>query len=69
MKVTVEDYTRDEQREFASSEAAVAWLRTNREATLFSPRSDGVIDCWEPNSSRPIARIIQMELHAEDMEA
>ena len=58
MTVTVEDYTRDERWEFASHDAAVAWLRANREATLFSPRSDGIIDCWEPNSSRPIARIM-----------
>ena len=62
MKVTVEDYTRDERREFASSDAAVAWLRANREAIVFSPCADGVIDCWEPNSNRPIARIMQMEV-------
>ena len=61
MKVTVEDYMRDERWEFESHEAAVAWLGENREATLFSARSDGTVDCWEPNSSRPIARIIQME--------
>ncbi len=61
MKVTVEDYTRDERREFASRDAAEAWLRANREVTLFSLHSDGLIDCWEPNSNRPIARIIQME--------
>ena len=62
MKVTVEDYTRDERREFASSSAAVAWLRANREATVFSLYAAGVIDCWEPNSNRPIARIIRMDV-------
>ena len=62
MKVTVEDYTRDERREFASSGAAVSWLMENRGAVVFSPCAVGVIDCWAPNSNRPIARIMQTEV-------
>lgn len=62
MTVTVEDYTRDERREFASRDAAVSWLRENREAVVFSPCAVGVIDCWAPNSNRPVARIMQTEV-------
>ena len=62
MTVTVEDYTRDKQREFASSDAAVVWLRENRDAIVFSPHIDGVIDCWEPNSNRPVARIMETKV-------
>lgn len=58
MKTVVEDYMQDDRRDFASRDAAEAWLRENRGVTVFSPRSDGIIDCCEPNSSRPIARII-----------
>lgn len=62
MKVTVEDYLRDERWVFESPDAAVTWLKENQKATLFSPHSDGVIDCWEPHSSRPVARITQMDV-------
>jgi hypothetical protein len=58
MAVTVADYSRDSLREFASYEAAQEWLKIERDATIFSRRSDGVIECWSPDSSRPVARIL-----------
>jgi hypothetical protein len=61
MKVVVTDYERDQLWEFASRDAAEAWLRANREVTVFSLRSDGMIDCLAPDRSRPVAGITLVE--------
>jgi hypothetical protein len=62
MTVIVEDYTRDGRREFESRDAAQEWLRTTREVTVFSPPSEGVIECWNLNSNRLVARILPTEV-------
>ena len=62
MTVIVQDHTRDEQQTFATLEAAKFWLSESRGVMVFSPRSDGVIDCWASNVSAPVARILPAEV-------
>jgi len=61
MTVTVADYSRDSLREFVSCDAAQEWLKLERRVTRFFRRSDGVVECWNPDSKRPVARILPPE--------
>ena len=62
MAVIVKDYTQDNQQIFATVEAAKFWLSESRGVMVFSPRSDGVIECWASNTSRPVARLLPAEV-------
>jgi hypothetical protein len=62
MTVIVQDHTRDEQQTFVTVEAAKFWLSESRGVMVFSPLSDGAIDCWASNVSQPVARILPAEV-------